>query len=151
MMARQAESVRIDKKTKEEIKGTEMFIPFREKIKEDFTMIFRDSQSIDRMFHDPDMTAETVRVFFFLLNRIDYQNKLIIHQAEVAQELRITPATMSRIMKKLVDKHFLKKMVVGRSTIYTVDCEVAWRGSASNLRHTRSETRREALDYATQS
>jgi len=150
MKSRRLESVRIDKETKEELKGTEMFIPFREKIKEDFTMVFRDRESTDRMFHDPDMTAETVRVFYFLLGRVDYENKLIIHQAEVAQELRITPATMSRIMKKLVDKHFLTKEVVGRSTIYTVDCEVAWRGSASNLRHKRTETRNEAMNNAIQ-
>jgi len=143
-------SVRIDKDTKEEIQGTELFIPYREKIKEDFAMVFQDKQSIERMFFDPDMTAETVRVFYFLVHRMDYENKLIIHQAAVARELRISPVSMSRIMKKLVDKFFIKKEVIGRSTIYTLDCEFVWRGSASNLRHTRSETRREAQSHAIQ-
>jgi hypothetical protein len=144
------ETVRVNKATGEEIPGTDIHVPFREKIKEDFAMVFQDNQSIERMFHDPDMTAETVRVFYFLVHRMDYENKLIIHQAAVARELRISPVSMSRIMKRLVDKHFIKKEVIGRSTIYTLDCEFTWRGSASNLRYTRSETRREAQGYAVQ-
>lgn len=126
--------------------GITAHIPFREKIKEGFTMVLHNKAAQDRLFNDPDITAEAHKVFNYIIFNLDYENKIIIHQSLVARQLRITPNTICKILKKFVEKEILHRQDIGRSVIYTLDNSIAWRGSASNLKHARKHQQEDAVN-----
>lgn len=138
-------TVSYNEDTGEVCKGVTVFIPHREKIKEGFTMVFHNGESQRRLFDDSDITSEVHKVFNYIVFNVDYENKIQFHQAAVARRLRMDPSTFCRILKKLVDKNILSMEKLGRNVTYTLDENLAWRGSAERLKSVRSEKQREAL------
>ncbi len=87
--------------------------------------ITRSNEIIERIFFDPEMTAEAVRVLFYLITVADSNNVISLSQNRIADTLRITNATVSRIISKLVEKSFLTKEYVGRRLSYILDSSIS--------------------------
>ncbi len=143
-------TISYNEETGEVKNGVSAFIPHREKIKEDFSMVFQCGESQSRLFDDPELTGEAHKIFNYIVFNMDYENKIQFHQAATARRLRIDPSTLCRILKKMVDKGILSVETLGRNVTYTLDNRLAWRGSASNLKRTRKSQQQEAINHATQ-
>lgn len=69
------------------------------------------------------------KVLFFILSRIDYDNRAVLTQAFIAKELNMPQPQVSAAIKKLVEEGAISKISVGGANGYMVGEHVASRGS----------------------
>ena len=69
------------------------------------------------------------KVLFFLLSRIDYDNRAILTQAFIAKELTMPQPQVSAALKKLVEAGAISKVSVGGANGYMVSDQLVSRGS----------------------
>lgn len=85
-------------------------------------------------------SLESQRVLWALLSRLDYENYILVNQAEICEELNIKAPNVSRAMKNLADLQILitgKK--VGRSLTYRFNPAMGWKGTTVNHSKALSE------------
>jgi DNA-binding MarR family transcriptional regulator len=76
-----------------------------------------------------ELTEGELRVFNYMLGVMDFENWIGIPQKEIAKEVGIHPKTISRIMKRLVEKGYIEIYKKGRENYYRIRPEVAWKGT----------------------
>ncbi|HYW10555.1 MAG TPA: helix-turn-helix domain-containing protein [Longimicrobium sp.] len=81
-----------------------------------------------------ELSSDTWRVLFFLLGRLEYENHLRVGQGEIARVLEMHKSSVSRALKRLTERGILKPTgeMAGRSSFYTLDTQLAWRGKVRN-------------------
>ncbi|MGC8731761.1 MAG: replication/maintenance protein RepL [Halothiobacillaceae bacterium] len=97
-----------------------------------------------------DLGGERVyRVLFSVLARVDFENYILLNQSEIAHELRLDKADVSRSVKKLEALGvLLKGPKAGRSTTYRLNPNFGWKGKAQNHRKALDEAMRERMKAA---
>ena len=72
-----------------------------------------------------------LRVYLKLMGLLDYENEILINQKDIAKRLHISPAQVSRTIKKLVEANYLLigQRHQGTCKSYRLNPCVAWRGS----------------------
>ena len=76
---------------------------------------------------------EQQRVFWALIERLDFENYINVVQAEIARDLDMRFQHVSRAIKELVEQDIiLKGPKVGRNVTYRLNPNIGWRGSAKN-------------------
>ncbi len=76
---------------------------------------------------------EQQRVFWALIERLDFENYINVVQAEIARDLSMRFQNVSRAIKELVEQEIiLKGPKVGRNVTYRLNPNIGWRGSAKN-------------------
>ena len=87
-----------------------------------------------------DLKGETLRVYMFLLSKLDYENWLRIRQKDIAEELNMRAPHVSRAIKELVDNHVIVKgPKVGNSNTYRLDPSYGFRGKDVNMSKVKKE------------
>jgi DNA-binding transcriptional ArsR family regulator len=76
-----------------------------------------------------ELTEGELRVLNYMLGVMDFENWINIPQKEMAKEVGIHPKTISRIMKRLVEKGYIEIYKKGRENFYRIRPEVAWKGT----------------------
>ncbi len=91
-------------------------------------------------------TDPNIKVFFSLLKHLDYQNYLMICQADLARELGMARSNFNRSMKSLIE---IEALLVGprsgTSRTYRLNPNFGWKGSAKN--HVKALDEYEAQRY----
>ncbi|MFN9507337.1 MAG: winged helix-turn-helix transcriptional regulator, partial [Rubrivivax sp.] len=65
------------------------------------------------------------------LSRLDYENLLVLNQAELARELEMSSPSVNRAIKRLVELSvLLEGPRIGVSRSYRLNPEFGWKGSA---------------------
>ena len=108
-------------------RGSFVFIPSRAKLKENWFMFFQNA--CEKLSKDKTLSGESFRVLMYLLSHLDFENYIIIKQAEVSQELDMQRSHVSRAIKQLTDKDILiKGQKLGRTYSYKLNTTYGWKG-----------------------
>lgn len=79
------------------------------------------------------LNGEGFRVLMALLARLDFENLLIINQAEIAREINIKRPNVNRAIKNLIAiDALLEGPKVGTNRSYRLNPYFGWKGSAKN-------------------
>lgn len=85
------------------------------------TDVFKDIRSVDQQ-----------RVLWALLGKLDFENLIQISQAEIATDLGMAKANVSRSIKALKERGvLLQGPKIGRSSTYRLNPQMGWKGSAA--------------------
>ncbi|WP_412057922.1 hypothetical protein [Bartonella sp. DGB2] len=68
---------------------------------------FAISQNAAFLFSKSNLTGSDFRVLMCLFAQLDFENLLIVNQAEIARELDIKPQNIQRSIKQLIDLNAL--------------------------------------------
>jgi biotin operon repressor len=80
-----------------------------------------------------DFGEDGFGVMFFLLTKLDYENNLLINQAEVARSLGMYRQNVQRVVKRLISIGvLLEGPKAGQSRTYRLNPNFGWKGSAEN-------------------
>lgn len=79
------------------------------------------------------LSGNDYSVLMMMLSKLDYENLLVVNQAELAKQLNMARQHFSRSLKKLIDAGIiLKGPRIGVSRSYRLNPTYGWKGSASN-------------------
>ena len=99
--------------------------------------------SFEEMFSFIDtkhITPQSLRIFFFLLKIIEYENKITVSQVWIAKQLSIHKSQVSRCFKKLIENGVLfKEIDEFDRKFYRVNPDICWRGSSASLNRYRKQ------------
>jgi Firmicute plasmid replication protein (RepL) len=121
-----------DSRTNDYVDPTHVLIPVRVKVK-DWLMLFHSGS--EQLAKDKEMTGEGFRVLHYAISHVNYENELLVTQADVKEALGMRQQHVSRAFKLLVKKEVLiegKKQ--GTSKIYYLNPYFGWKGSARRLK-----------------
>ena len=118
-------------KTGEYTDPTHVLIPRRVKVT-NWLMVFHEMT--EALSKDKEIGAEGLRVFLYAISYVDYENKLLVTQADVKKALGMRQQHVSRAFKLLVKKEILIEAdKIGTSKIYYLNPYFGWKGTASKL------------------
>lgn len=82
---------------------------------------------------------EALRVLFYAIAKLDYENLLVINQQDAAKTMNMQRQNFARALQKLVDIEVIEKgpKVSGRNT-YRMNPSFGWKGSARSHREALS-------------
>ncbi len=124
---RQVRVTQVNCTTGEVMEGVNLFIPTRQKLKEDFMLL--DLKAMEKLAMDKDIKGEDWRVLAVLMGRLEYENWLYITQKGLAEILGMKQPTVARVIKKLIDKGIiLKGKRLGNVNGYRLNAYYGWRG-----------------------
>lgn len=87
-----------------------------------------------------DLGDEARRVLFAVLSKLDFENYILISQADIGDLLNIKRANVSRAISKLEDYEILQRgPKVGRASTFRLNPTFGWKGSAANHRKALKE------------
>lgn len=135
--------LQIDAKTGEVLDGFVAVV--RPKVSNGFTEgWYAMALGIWKIFAHSELEGADFKVFFLLLTRLDFENRLLINQAEIARELGMHRQHVQRSIKKLLELGaILEGPKVGQNRSYRLNPNLAWRGSAENHKKALEKQRKQ--------
>lgn len=104
---------------------------------------FQSQEFMLNLALDPNfnLSKEEVRILFYCLGKMDYENILLFNsQASAAEELGMKKQQFNRGINKLVEKGFIEKIEkIGLTWKYQVNIDFSWKGKAKNLMYEREQ------------
>jgi len=89
--------------------------------------------AIQRVALDPNLTGEDLRVFNFLVGEVDFENLLVVNQAEIARKMGWQRQNIQRSIKRLIVVGvLLEGPKIGINRSYRFNPEFGWKGTAKN-------------------
>lgn len=77
-----------------------------------------------------NLRGDDLKVLFFLLARLDFENLIQLEQVSIAEKLGMQKQNVSRSIKRLVDLGcLLEGPKIGRSRTYRLNPNYGWKGS----------------------
>ena len=102
--------------------------------------IMNSQEALDIIAEDKDLKGTTLRVLLKVCARVDFENWVHLPLKELADELDIDKADVSRNIKLLVKKGvLLKSEKIGRSYAYRLNPDFGWKGKVRNLEEYRQQ------------
>ena len=123
----------IDLETGELLNGVTVHMPHREKMSQNFVMMFKDPML--ELATNRSLRGEQLRVLFYLLTKVGFNNEILITQKDAAAVLGLATSSVSTAMRKLVEQQILLVGPrIGNSTTYILSPIYGWCGDASEHR-----------------
>jgi biotin operon repressor len=92
---------------------------------------------------------EGLAVLFMLLARLDFENALLVNQAELGRKLGMHRQSVQQAIKKLMGVGvLLEGPKIGQNRSYKLNPEFGWKGSATNHKKTLEKQRKERMKAA---
>jgi len=83
-------------------------------------------------------SAEAMRVLWYMVGRLDFENFIQVPQTEIAEELGMHKQHVNRAVKILIDRGvLLRGPKVGRSSSWRLNPHFGWKGKVKNLNEAR--------------
>ena len=102
--------------------------------------IMNSQEALDILAEDKDLKGTHYKVFLKICARVDFENWVHLPLKELANELGIDKANVSRSIKLLVQKQVLiRSDKIGRSYAYRLNPDFGWKGKVKNLDEYRKE------------
>jgi hypothetical protein len=80
-----------------------------------------------------DLTGVDLKVFLLLIKRLDFENLLVVNQAELAGKLGTQRQNIQRSLKKLIEfEVLLEGPKKERSRTYRLNPDIGWKGTSEN-------------------
>ena len=115
-----------------------MFFPKRKKgCGEEWIAMAQDAlMAVAKM----DLGDEARRLLFAILAKLDYENYILLNQAEIGADIGMQRANVSRALGKLeAEGVLLRGPKAGRSSTFRLNPAFGWKGSAENHRKALKE------------
>lgn len=127
------EAIFYDKVTRDEVENIALVIPRRKETVKDWLMIFH--RGAITMALDAEIRKETYRVFMYILGHLEFENKLLISQNDIARGMDIKQQCVNRAFKQLTQKGILlEDKKYGTVKTYKLNTEYGWKGTVKNLK-----------------
>jgi hypothetical protein len=98
----------------------------------DWLMIFH--KGMELMAKDRELTSEAWRVFAYAISQVDYDNRLLLTQADISRGLEMKQPSVNRAFKLLVSKGiFVEGEKRGTSKTYYLGTIIGSKGKARNF------------------
>lgn len=92
-------------------------------------------QEILKMKTAGEIAGRDLDVLLMLTTVLDFENEVVVNQADIADQLKMQRSHVSRSISALVSQNILiEGRKVGRSKTYKLNPWVGWKGSAKNHR-----------------
>jgi hypothetical protein len=89
---------------------------------------------------DREIGAEALRVFLYLNARLDFENLIVVKQAEIVEALGMKRQAVGRAVKLLAGKQIiLRGPKLGSVSSYKLNPHYGWKGKVQNLTKARQE------------
>jgi len=86
---------------------------------------------LDLLADDPHISGEELRVLLKILGRLDFNNLLVLNQADLARQMNLHRQAVQRGIRRLVArKVVLEGPRIGVSRSYRLNPRFGWKGSA---------------------
>lgn len=96
---------------------------------------------------DRELAGRPMRVLFYLLVRLDFENYIRVPQAEIVEALKLHHSDVSRSISLLERKGILiRGPKVGRSLAFRLNPACGWKGKTKNGRDAQQETIKTQLE-----
>ena len=96
-----------------------------------------------------DLGEEGLAVLFMLFSKLDFENYLLINQAELGRELGMHRQSVQQAIKKLMGMGvLLEGPKKGQNRFYQLNPEFGWKGSAKNHVDALEEHRKKRMEAA---
>ena len=93
------------------------------------------SQEIVALSKDKNLSGNDLRVLLAIIGNLSYDNIVNISQSELGKQSDINQQAISKSIKKLTSKSYLKVIdTIGRRNIYMVNPNLVFRSRAKNLK-----------------
>ena len=93
------------------------------------------SQEVVALSKDKNLSGNDLRVLLAIIGNLSYDNVVNISQSELGNQSDINQQAISKSIKKLVSKSYLKVVDrIGRRNIYMVNPNLVFRSRAKNLK-----------------
>lgn len=90
-------------------------------------------KALKEIARDKDLKLESKNVLYWLLGELDFENYLLVNQSEVAKELDMQQANVSRAIKSLTSKGvFIPGPKAGRFRTFRLNPHYGWKGKGRN-------------------
>ena len=90
------------------------------------------THALDRLAN-AGLTGQTYRVLLKLLAKVEFENYIVVSQAEMAKELEMNQPNFARALSALVNEGvILRGPKVGRMGSLKLNPEYGWKGTAKN-------------------
>jgi predicted transcriptional regulator len=123
----------VNQKTGEKKEGYFVYIAYpKPKITGNrWIMTFQDS--LINIATDKDMTGQVLKIFLFLMGKLEFENYITIKQVEIAKTLEMQKTHVSASIRILVNKGIILKVKEGMTTGYKLNPHYGWKGKVSNM------------------
>lgn len=98
----------------------------KKKFGKDFFMA--DQVSAIALSADKDLTGTDMRVLWFLLGTLDFNNMAVVPQSFISKKVGIQPSAVSSSIKKLCEKGYIKKICTNGNNAYEINPGFAVKG-----------------------
>lgn len=133
-----------DTKTGEVEEGSLVWVPRKQASlfgREWFQMAQSSLKTINQF--RKQLGAEGLAVFNALLYRLDFENFILINQADICEELDMRAPNVSRAIKRLETFGFIRRgPKSGKSSTFQLHPDVAWKGKPKAHHTAREEARK---------
>lgn len=138
----------VDPGTGEELEGVVMFIP-RRKTNGFGNRWLAMAQDPGEILAHSNLVGVDFKVMFLLLNKLDFENHMLIHQVELAENLGMYRQNVARSIKRLIAVGVvLEGPKVKHNRTYKLNPEFGWKGSGDNHRKALADHRKARMKAA---
>jgi hypothetical protein len=121
----------IDRETGEQLEGTIVYVGAKHPSIYGGDWFMANREAYATLAKDPELTGRPLKVLLYLLSKLDYENWIQVPQKEIAEELGIHPASVSKEINLLLRKKILiRGPKVGQSYAFRLNPYYAWRGDS---------------------
>jgi len=86
---------------------------------------------LDLLADDPHISGEELRVLLKILSRLDFNNLLVLNQAELARQMGLHRQAVQRGIKRLISRNVVHEGPrIGISRSYRLNPNFGWKGSS---------------------
>jgi hypothetical protein len=97
-----------------------------------------NQEALAEIAADREIGAEALRVFLYLNARLDFENLIVVKQAEIVEALAMKRQAVGRAVKVLADKQIiLRGPKLGSVSSYRLNPHYGWKGKVQNLTKAR--------------
>jgi hypothetical protein len=101
------------------------------------------------MIAQSDLDGADMKVLLMLMAKIDFENLIVLNQAELAREINMNRQHVQRSIKRLIKMGvLLEGQKVGTSRSYRLNPNYGWKGSAKNHVVALDAERKERMEKA---
>jgi hypothetical protein len=108
--------------------------------------VMNNQEALQIIAKDKDIKWETYRVFVYILSILDFENWIQVPLSDIANELDMQRANVSRAIKILESKDILLRgHRVGKSYAFRLNPDFGWKGRVTNLDEYRERANDEEI------
>jgi len=97
-------------------------------------------RALEALSIDQSLAPSTLRVFLYLLAKMDYSNRIYLKQTQIIDELKMAKSTVSIAINCLINKGIIRVNRENREKFYILNELFGWKGCLDDLMSSINKT-----------